>query len=407
MEKASDYVAGIDFGTRNVRVVAGIIDEDGKLKIVGYGSVGGAGMKSGVVTELDAPARQINEVLRDVDRVSGFEIRRGVFGVNGSHIMSAKTEGVIVAGGLDHVISDGDVAHVNEVAVKNAGQTLTNRQVLELAPFGYAIDGAAILKNPLEMVGSKLEVKANAVSGLKQYIENVERVAEIANVQPKRIMPGVLAAAKAVLTPEQIENGVAIVDIGFATTGVAVFEGDDLQYVAVAPVGSNSITKDLAVVLATPMDVAEEIKLRFVSAIGAGAGKDIVIKRGRDEKTFSRAQVQEVVEACLTDDIFGAVRTILKRSGYDRRLPEGVVLVGGGANMRDIDEFAKKQLELAVRIGKPTDVTGLVEEVGKPEWATVLGLARTMAEMGAGRGRKRGKGGKGAFGWLKRNIFGA
>jgi len=405
MDKANDYVAGIDLGTRTIRVVAGNVEENGNLKIVGFGEAESAGMKQGMVNDLEAPARAINDVLRDVDRITGYEIKRAVVNVNGSHIMSTKTEGVIVAGGLDHAITYGDIDHVNEVAVNNAGATLTNRRVLELAPFGYAIDGAAMVKRPLEMTGSKLEVKANAVSGLKQYVENVERVVETAQVDVKRVTPGILAAAKAVLNPSEIENGVALIDIGFATTSVAVFEGDDLQYVAVIPVGSNMITKDLAVMLATPMDVAEEIKVRFASAMNTGPGKDIVIKRGREEAAYSRAKVQEIVEATLTDDIFGSIRTVLKRSGYDRRLPEGVVLIGGGANMRDIDEFAKSQLELAARIGKPVGVTGLSVEVSKPEWATAVGLAKVMLEEGAARGRRKGSG-KGVFGRFLRMVTG-
>jgi cell division protein FtsA len=182
-----------------------------------------------------------------------------------------------------------------------------------------------------------------------------------------------VAAARAITTASQRENGVGVVDMGGATTSVAVFDEGELQFVGVIPIGSNDITKDLATVLATIPDVAEEIKLRFVSAIPESNEKDIVIKRNREEFRFKRADVEEVVEARL-EEIFDGVRKMLKAAGYDRRLPEGLVLCGGGSKIRNIEAFVRKQVELAVRIAKPSGIVGVSEEILKPEYAAAIGL---------------------------------
>ena len=208
-------------------------------------------------------------------------------------------------------------------------------------------------------------------------------------------MPSVIAAAKAVLTDRQKENGVAVIDMGAATTSIAVYEEGDLQYVGVVPAGSNNITNDLAIVLAIDPTLAEEIKQRFVTG-NFDAEKSPVIRIGRegkDERVFERKEVEEVVKARL-DEIFGEIRKKLKSAKYDQRLPEGIILVGGGAKMRDIDLFAKKSLEAAVKIGTPQGLGGVADAIEKPEFATAVGLAMFAAEESqyiAPRGKKAKK----------------
>jgi cell division protein FtsA len=371
MDEVSRYSVGLDLGTSGVRAVVGSVGKDGKISIVGYGEVHNSGMRKGLVANLSGPAQAMDTVLADVEKMSGYEVNSATISVNGTHILSTKTDGMIAVGPMDHEINEEDLYRIEDVAV--TGKIPANREILELVPHSYALDGQGGIKDPLGMTGSRLEVKANVVSALMPYCQNVRRAAEMAKVATNRLIPSVVAAARAVLTEKQVENGVGVVELGAATTSVAVYEDGDLQYVGVVAIGSNNITNDLAMQLKTDPDVAEEIKRRFVSGSFDGGEKDIVIKRQREELSFARAEVDEVAAARL-EEIFEAVRKELKRAGYDRRLPEGVTLVGGGARMRDIDVFAKKVLELAVRVGEPKSLGGVSESIEKPEYAAAVGL---------------------------------
>jgi cell division protein FtsA len=253
------------------------------------------------------------------------------------------------------------------------------------------------------MQGARLELRANVVSALAPDCDNVRKACEQINLHVNYLEPSAMAAARAVITSRQRENGVGVVDMGGSTTGVAIYDEGELQFVGVVPLGSNDVTNDLATVLKTIPEIAEEIKVRFVSAKFGETEKDIVIKRGREEYTFSRREVDEVVEARL-EEIFEGVRKLLKQAGYDKRLPEGLVLVGGGAKMRDIDIYARDQVELAVRIGKPEGIAGVCEDILKPEYATAIGLMMADAELTPNdegfsvakrNGQKKAKDGKG------------
>jgi cell division protein FtsA len=204
-----------------------------------------------------------------------------------------------------------------------------------------------------------------------------------ADVKAERLIPTTVAAARAVLTERQKENGVAVVDFGAATTGIAIYEEGDLQYTGVIPIGSNNITNDLAIVLAIEPELAEEIKTRFITG-DFDTEKSVAIKIGtkNTERTFDRKEVEDVVKARLTE-IFEEVRKKLKAAKYDQRLPEGIILVGAGAKMRDIEKFAKGVLEAAVKVGIPTGLNGVSEAVQKPEYAVAVGLALLAAEDNA------------------------
>ena len=260
-----------------------------------------------------------------------------------------------------------------------SGRIPANRDVLDVIPLEYALDGQGGIKDPLGMAGARLEIRANVISALSPNCENLKRATITADVKAERLVPSVVAAARAVLTERQKENGVAVIDMGGATTSVAVYEEGDLQYVGVVPAGSNNITNDLAIVLAIEPELAEEIKTRFVTG-DFNSDKSIAIKVGKNgERAFERKEVEAVVKARL-EEIFSEVRKKLKAAKYDQRLPEGIILTGGGANLRDIEIFAKKALEASVKIGIPEGAGGVAESVKKPEFATAVGLALMAAE---------------------------
>ena len=370
MEENLRYAVGIDVGTENVRAVVGSVNRDGRLSVVGYNEAKNSGMRKGVPVNLAGPADALDKMVGEVERMSGYEIHSAFVSVNGGQILTTRVEGMIAVGTLEHEINEDDLARVEEVAV--TGRVPANREILGVIPVDYAIDGQEGIRDPIGMTGARLEMKANVISAMSPNCMNLRRTTEGAKVIAESLVPCAVAAGRAVLDERQIENGVAIIDLGATTTSVGVYEEGELQYVGVVPAGSNNITNDLAIMLAIDMEVAEEIKRRYVTGSFSGE-KDIVMKVNREELTFEREKVDEVVRARL-EEIFEKVKKELKKAGYEKRLPEGAILVGGGAKMRDIEVFAKEVLEMAVKIGSPKGLGGVASAIEKPEYATAVGL---------------------------------
>ena len=377
MDNDNRFVTGLDIGTENVRAVIASVNSEGKIAIVGYNEDKSAGMRKGIPANLAGPAGAIDRMLGDAERMGGYDVRSAYVSINGSTVTSVHTEGMIAVGNAEHEINSEDLDRVEDVAV--SGCIPANRTVLDVIPLEYALDGQAGIKDPMGMSGARLEIRANVVSALSPNCENLKRATMNADVQALRLIPTAIAAARAVLNERQKENGVAVVDFGATTTSIAVYEEGDLQYVGVVPIGSNNITNDLAIVLAIDPELAEEIKTRFITG-NFNSDKSPAIKVGKHgERTFDRKEVEDVVIARL-EEIFAEVRKKLKAVHYDQRLPEGIIMTGGGAKMRDIDLFAKKCLEASVKIGVPTGLDGVSDAVAKPEFATAVGLAILAAE---------------------------
>ncbi len=407
MDENKHFVTGLDVGTENVRAVIASVNKSGEIAIVGFNEGKSAGMRKGIPANLAGPAGAIDKMLGDAERMGGYDVRSAYVSINGSTVISTHTEGMIAVGTVEHEINDEDLDRVEGVAV--SGRIPANRDVLDVVPLEYALDGQGGIKNPLGMSGARLEMRANVISALTPNCENLKKATDAADVQALRLIPSPVAAAKAVLNEKQKENGVAVVDFGATTTGIAVYEEGDLQYVGVIPVGSNNITNDLAIVLAIDPDLAEEIKTRFITG-DFDSEKSIAIKVGKNgERTFDRKEVEAVVKARL-DEIFAEIRKKLKSAHYDQRLPEGIILTGGGAKMRDIDIFAKQALEASVKIGIPVALGGVAESVARPEFAVAVGLAIIAAESGdltESPGKKSKKPGKKSsnsnpFGFIKK-----
>lgn len=408
MDENKRFVTGLDVGTENVRAVIATVSKNGEFAVVGYNEGKSAGMRKGIPANLTGPAEAIDKMLGDAERMGGVDVRSAYVSVNGSTVISTNTEGMIAVGTMEHEINDEDLMRVEEISV--TGRIPANREPLDVVPLEYALDGQGGIKDPLGMSGARLEMRACVVSALVPNCENLRRATMNADVKAEKLVPAAVAAAKAVLSDRQKENGVAVVDLGATTTSIAIFEEGDLQYVAVVPIGSNNITNDLAIVLAIDPGLAEEIKTRFVTG-DFSAEKSAVIRVGKNnERVFERKEVEEVVKARLAE-IFGEVRKKLKIAKYDQRLPEGIVLVGGGAKMRDIELFAKESLEAAVKIGVPTGLKGVSEAVEKPEFAVAVGLAIMAAEETEtatkninNKMKKKSGGSKSKFEFIK-NIF--
>lgn len=366
-----------------VRCAVGHIDPTtGTPTIVGVGQAPNAGMRKGSVSNLSGPAQVIDQVLGDAERMSGHEVNDAVISINGAHILSTKADGMIAVGMADHEVTEEDVARLEEVAT--TGKIPANREILEVVPFSYTLDGQGGIKDPAGMTGTRLEINANVVSAMAPYVANLQKAVEKATVQPRAIVPSVMAAAKAVLNESQIENGVAVIDLGGATTSVAVFEEGDLQYVGVVPMGGVNITNDLAIGLKTDPEIAEKVKLQHASASARAESKQVSVKHGKEVLHFDLAEIDEIVEARL-EEIFELVNKELKKAGRAGQLPSGIVLAGGTANMKGIAEYAKHQLGVAARVGKPHGFGGVADEIDKPHFAAAVGLMLVDAETTTGR----------------------
>lgn len=372
MQETSRYAVGIDIGTTTVRCVVGHIDAGGGAPtIVGVGQAPNSGMRKGVVANLTGPARAIDDALGEAERMSGYQVNGASISINGSHILSTKADGMIAVGALDHEINAEDLHRIEEVAT--VGKVPANREILEVVPHSYRLDGQDNIKDPLGMTGTRLEINANVVSTLVPHLNNLQKAAEMAKVDPRAITPAVLASAKAVLGEQQMENGVAVIDLGGATTSLAVFEEGDLQYVAIIPLGGVNITNDLAIGLKTDPEIAEQVKLAHATLATRSDKATVNVKYEKETLTFSASDIDEIVEARM-DEIFEAVQKELKKAGRAGQLPSGVVLTGGTARIKGMSEYAKERLGLAAKIGKASGYGGVAENIEQPQFATAVGL---------------------------------
>lgn len=396
MQDNSRYAVGIDIGTTTVRCVVGHIDgATGTPTIVGVGKAPNKGMRKGVVANLNGPAAAIDDALGEAERMSGYQVNAASVSINGQHILSTKADGMIAVGAMDHEINHDDIARLEEVAT--TGKIPANREIVEVVPHSYRLDGQDNIKDPIGMTGTRLEINANVVSVLAPYLHNLQKAADMAKVDAHAIIPSVLASAKSVLSEAQLENGVAVIDFGGATTSIAVFEEGDLQYVGVTPIGGVNITNDLAIGLKTDPEIAEKVKVTHANVGKRDGHAGVTLKHDGQTYTFDLSEIDEIIEARL-EEIFEAIQKELKKAGRAGRLPSGVVLTGGTANIKNLAEYAKTQLGVAARVGKSNGYGGVSEDAEKPEFAVAVGLmmidsegAMTVQKSGSSTGKFSGK----------------
>lgn len=371
MNEESRYIAGVDIGTTTVRAVVASLNSDNKPTIVGIGVQDNSGMKKGVVSHLNGPSAAIDQALAEAERTSGFNIDRSAISINGSHILSTQTDGMVAVNSQSGEVSEDDIERIEAVAT--VGKIPANREILEFIPYSYSLDGQDGISDPHGMRGTRLEVRANVISAMTPHVNNLQQVAENLSLEITQIIPSALASAHAVLTEKQKENGVAVVDFGATTTGVAIFEDGDLQYLRIIPLGSINITNDLAIGLKITPEIAEEIKTKHAIAGRRDEHVDIMIKSGREHYSFSTEQIDEIVDARL-EEIFEEIEKILKDTKSAKQLPNGIILVGGGSNLKGIAEYSKNILELASHIGEIETESTISDEIKKPEFAAAVGL---------------------------------
>lgn len=380
-EQSSQYAVGLDIGTTQVRCVVGHMDGASVAPtIIGVGSAVNAGMRKGVVVNMTQTAQAIDKALEAAERMSGHQINGATVSVNGSHIVGMTSKGVVAVGSQSHEISEEDLHRAEEAAT--VVQLPANREILQVTPRAYQLDGQENIKDPVGMTGVRLEVDAHVITALAPHVKNLQKACEVTQTAPHRIVPAGLAAARAVLSEQQMENGVVLIDMGGTTTNIAVFEEGDLQHIAVIPMGSVNITNDLAIVLKTDLDVAEEVKLKHAAAgREGGAGDDLTVEVNGEKHTFEANEINDIVDARL-EEIFELINSELKKIGRAAKLPGGAVLVGGGANLRGIADFAKVHLQLPARPGRLSGFGGIADKFEDSSYAAALGLMLLDFETG-------------------------
>jgi cell division protein FtsA len=400
MQEMSRYGVGIDVGTTTVRIVVGHLDGSSMTpNIVGVGEAPNSGMRKGMVVNIVNVAQSIDKALEEAERMSGHQVHGAAVNINGAHVAAMTSRGVVAVGAQDHEITEDDLLRAEEAAT--VVQLPANREILQVTPRSYQLDGQENIKDPLGMSGIRLEIDAHVITALSPHVKNLIKAVQMTETSSHAVVVSGLAAARAVLNQQQMENGVALIDFGGTTTNIAVYEEGDLQHVAILPVGSVNITNDLAIGLRTDLDVAEKIKLTHAAALvqktGKDKPKDIELTHHGEKLSFKVKDIDMIVEARL-EEIMELIDKELKQIDRSGKLPGGVVFVGGGANLKHIAEFAKETLRLPARVAKFTEMSGVSDKTNRPEFATALGLMMLDFEKeqrmpSSGSGGKSGSGG--------------
>jgi cell division protein FtsA len=372
MAKRSSLVVGLDIGTYKVSAVVAEAGEEG-IEIVGVGTAPSRGLRKGVVVNIDATVDSIRRAVAEAEVMAGCEIHSVYTGIAGAHVKGFNSHGVVAVKGME--VSPGDVERVLDAA--RAVPLPMDRQVLHVLPQEFLVDEQDGIKEPVGMAGVRLESKVHIITVSITSTQNVLKCCERAGLHVAGLILEPLASAEAVLTPEERELGVALVDIGGGTTDVVVFHAGAVKHTAVLPLGGNHLTNDIATGLRTPFAEAEKIKQRFGCALSSLVSRQETIEvpsvGGRGPRVLSRQILSEIIEPRV-EEIFSLVAREVARSGFEDLLASGVVVTGGTTILEGVPELAEQVFHLPVRRGVPLHVGGLVDVVSSPMHATGVGL---------------------------------
>jgi cell division protein FtsA len=369
-EKLSYYI-GLDIGTQAARCVVGELSGESSLpRIIGYGSAVNTGMRKGNVAHIDEVAQAVIGAISEAERMSGREIKMATVNVNGAHVEGINSKGVIAISSPDRQISIEDRARVEEAAT--IVQLPANKDIIQVFAKNYRLDEQDNIKDPVGMHGVRLEVDTHILTASAPAIKSIDHVLEKAEIQSAHRTVTSLAAAEAVLDRKQKESGVAVVDIGAATTNLVVIEDGEVEHIAVIPMGGGHITNDLAIGLKTDLDVAELVKLKHASLSKASRGETSFVKNG-EELRFDR-EVMRIIVGARVEELLELVELEFKRIHRSKKLPGGVTFVGGSAKLPGLVEFAKETLELPARVGNWKHISKVVDGLDEHIFAPAVGL---------------------------------
>ncbi|MFI3271325.1 MAG: cell division protein FtsA [Pseudomonadota bacterium] len=374
----NDFIVGLDIGTTKMCAVVGEVNEEG-IDIIGIGSIPSTGLRMGVVVNIDETIQSIKKAIGDAERMAGHEIKTVYAGIAGNHIRSTNSHGVIAVKGRE--VSPRDVERVLDAA--KAVAIPQDRELLHTLPQEYVVDDQRGIANPLGMAGVRLEVKVHIVTGAVTAVQNVIRSCDRSGLYVADMVLESLASAKAVLTAEERNIGVALVDIGGGTTDIAIFINDAIKHTSALPLGGQNITKDIAVILRTPVAAAENIKKDYGCVLSELVlPEEYIDVPSSGERGSRRLERKVLVDICepRMEEILTFVNHELVRSGFKNHLGAGIVLTGGTALIQGSQELAEQIFGLPTRVGAPRNVGGLKDVVNNPKYATAVGLLHYAAE---------------------------
>ncbi|MEJ7732580.1 MAG: cell division protein FtsA [Polyangiaceae bacterium] len=370
----TEIVVGLDIGTTKVSAVVGEVDADG-ITILGVGNVPCRGLRKGVVSNIDWTVRSIGEAIEAAQTMAGVEIRTVYVGVAGSHIRCQSSDGVAA-------ISGGEVTRVDVERVLEGARAIpvdADRQILHVLPREFMVDNQDGIRDPVGMSGVRLGVKVNLITAATSCVQNVVKCAERCDLTVADVVLEPLASAEAVLSDDEKEIGVGVVDIGGGTTDLLLYIDGGIAHASVIPAGGNNVTADIAAGLRTPMGEAERLKRNAGCALGRMVSDDEEIEvpgvGGHAPRKVPRRVLSDIVEPRV-EEIFAVIRKRIEDTGMLEQLSAGIVLTGGAVLMEGMTEFAEEILGMPVRLGVPVGVRGITQLVAGPQYATGVGLVQ-------------------------------
>ena len=380
-------IVGLDIGTSKVVAIVGAITPEGVLEIVGIGSHRSTGLKKGVVVNIESTVLSIQRAVEEAELMAGCQIHSVYAGIAGSHIRSLNSHGIVA-------IRDREVFVQDLERVIDAAQAVAipaDQKILHILPQEFLIDDQDGVKEPLGMSGVRLEAKVHLVTCAVNAAQNIEKCIRRCGLDVEDIILEQLASSYSVLTDDEKELGVCVVDIGGGTTDIAIFKDGAIRHTGVIPIAGDQVTNDIAMALRTPTPNAEEIKIKYACALAKLTSPDETIKvpsvGDRQPRDLSRQALAEVVEPRY-DELFTLVQSELRRSGYEDLIAAGIVLTGGTSKMEGVVELAEEIFHMPVRLGAPQNVRGLSDIVNNPIYSTAVGLliyAMKQQHQDAGR----------------------
>ncbi len=374
VRKSEDnLLVGLDIGTSKVVAIVGEVKDEGELEVIGVGSHPSHGLKKGVVVNIDSTVQSIQRAVEEAELMAGCEIHSAYVGISGSHIRSLNSHGMVAI--RDKEVRQADLERVLDGA--KAVAIPADQQILHVIPQEFVIDNQEGIRDPLGMAGVRLEARVHMVTGAVSAADNITKCVRRCSLEVDDIVLQQLAASSAVLSEDEKELGVCLVDIGGGTTDIAVFTGGSIRHTAVIPIAGHQVTNDIAVALRTPTHHAEDIKVRYACALSQLANPEESIEvpsvGDRAPRRLSRQSLASVVEPRY-EELLALVQSELRKSGFEDLIPAGIVLTGGSSKMEGVTDLAEEVFHLPVRIGVPKFVTGLSDVVRNPMYSTGVGL---------------------------------
>jgi cell division protein FtsA len=370
-----DRIVGLDIGTTKICAIVAEIEDTGQLKITGVGSSPSDGLKRGVVVNVEKTVQSIKRAVEEAERMSDARIGAVYAGIAGDHIRSLNCRGVIAVSGPENEITAHDEARVIETA--KAVSIPMDREIIHVLPQSFVVDDQPGVKDPIGMSGVRLEADVHIVTGAVTSAQNICKSIRRAGVEVVDLVLEPLASSYAVLSPEEEEMGVVLVDVGGGTTDVAVFYDGSIRHTAVVGLGGENVTHDVSIGLRTPLNQAESIKRDYGCALRSLVEKEETIEvpglAGRPSYQVPRFELSSIIEARM-EEIFSLVHRELRRTDYADLLAAGVVITGGGAMLEGTVELAEQVFGMPTSLGIPKGVTGLADSVNQPIYATGVGL---------------------------------